>query len=115
MQIHTGTVDTQKNGIIFTLCVDYFGIKYIDRANALHLLDALKAKYTMSTEWEGKVYCGLTLDWNYKERTVIISIPNHVSKALHKFQHQIPKQAEDAPYPAARIQYGVKTQYIDEQ
>ena len=61
------------------------------------------------------MYCGLTLDWNYKQRTVTISIPNHVSKALHKFQHHIPKQAEDAPYPAASIQYGAITQYTDKQ
>ena len=27
----------------------------------------------------------------------------------------MPKQAEDVPYPAARIQYGVKTQDIDGQ
>ena len=32
----------RKNGISFTLYVDYFGIKYTDRENALHLLDALK-------------------------------------------------------------------------
>ena len=57
----------------------------------------------------------MTLDWNYKQRSVTISIPNYVSKALHKFQHQIPKQAEDSSYPAPRIQYGAKTQYIDEQ
>ena len=115
MQIHTGTVDTQKNGIIFTLCVDYFGIKYIDRANALHLLDALKAKYTISTDWEGKIYCGMTLNFNYKQQTVTISIPNYVSKALHIFQDQRPAQAEDSPYPVPRIQYRAKTQYIDEQ
>ena len=27
----------------------------------------------------------------------------------------MPKQAEDDPYPAARIQYGAKPQYIDKQ
>ena len=27
----------------------------------------------------------------------------------------MPKPSEDAPYPASRIQYGAKTQYIDEQ
>ena len=104
-----------KNGITFTICVDYFGIKYIDKENALHVLDALKSKYTISTDWEGKIYCVMTLDWNYKQQTVTISIPNYVSKALHKFQHQIPKQAEDAPYPTASIQYSAKTQYIDKQ
>ena len=89
-----GLLTHRKNGIIFTICVDDFGIKYIDRANARHLFDALKAKHTISTDWEGKLYCGMTLDWNYKQQTVNISIPNYVSKYLHKFQHKMLKQAE---------------------
>ena len=115
MQIHTRTLDLKKNDITFTLCVYCFGIKYTDQENALHLLDALKAKYTISTDWEGKLYCGLTLDWNYKQQTVTISIPNYISKTLHKLQHQMPEKPEDAPCPALRIEYGAKTQYIDKQ
>ena len=45
----------KTNGITFCICVDDFGIKYTDRANALHLLDALKPKYKISTDW-GKKY-----------------------------------------------------------
>ena len=37
-----GLCTHRTNGITFTLCVDDFGIKYTYRANALHLLDALK-------------------------------------------------------------------------
>ena len=51
MEIHTRIVDTQKNGITFILFVEYFGIKYKDISNELHLLDALKPKYTISTDW----------------------------------------------------------------
>ena len=53
-----------KKGITFTVCVDDFGIKYTDQENPLHLLNALKSKYTISTDWGRKLYCGLTLDWN---------------------------------------------------
>ena len=105
----------RTNCITLTIFVDNYGIKYTDRATALHLLDALKAKYTISTDWEVKLYCGLTLYRNYKQQTVTISIPNYVSKYLHIFHDQMPKQAEDSPYPDARIQYDAKTQYIDEQ
>ena len=62
MKVHTSIVDTQKNGITLTLCVDDFGIKYIDQANALHLLNALKSKYTFSMDWDGKLYCGIILN-----------------------------------------------------
>ena len=115
MKIHTRIVDTQnKRYNIHSLCRCFWHQIHRSR-NTLHLLDALKAKYIILTDWEGKLYCGLTLDWNYKQRTVTISIPNYVSRALHKSQHQIPKQAEDDPYPAARIQYGAKPQYSDKQ
>ena len=36
----------------------------------------------MSTDWEGKNYCGLTLEWNYTECYVDISMPGYVQKAL---------------------------------
>ena len=67
-----------KNGITFNLCVDCFGIKYIDQSNALHIINALKSKYTISTDWEEKINFDMTLDWNYKQQTVTISIPNYV-------------------------------------
>ena len=50
MQIHTSIADTKKHGIPLTLFVDDFVIKYIDRSNALHLLDALKSKYKILTD-----------------------------------------------------------------
>ena len=64
----------------FCLCVDDFGIKYTCIHDAQHLLNALTSAYTISTDWTGKNYCGLTLDWDYTGRTVDISIPNYIHK-----------------------------------
>ena len=36
---------------IFTLVVDNFAIKYVTKQDAEHLLQALRAKYTISTDW----------------------------------------------------------------
>ena len=33
------------------------------------------------------VYIGIQLDWDYVNRTVTLSIPNYMRKALHIFQH----------------------------
>ena len=44
---------------IFTLVVDYFAIKYKSLENAKHLLNALQAKYTISEDWEAKLYIGI--------------------------------------------------------
>ena len=61
--------------IAFTLIVDDFGVKYTGREHAEHLIAALKEDYTVSEDWEGKIYCGINLEWNYREKYVDISMP----------------------------------------
>ena len=46
---------------IFTLVVDNFAIKYMTLANAHHLLDALKTKYTIFENWEAHFYTDIAL------------------------------------------------------
>ncbi len=94
----------------FCLCVDDFGIKYFSKDDADHLLNALKAKYKISTDWEGKNYCGLTLDWNYAEGWVDISMPGYVKKALERLQHIAPKSPQYAPHRWTAPSYGSKIQ-----
>jgi hypothetical protein len=51
--------------ITFSLVVDDFGVKYVGRDNAQHLHDALNTYYkTSSVDWDGRLYCGITLDWD---------------------------------------------------
>ena len=75
---------------LFCLCVDDFGIKYFEKAHTEHLLNALKTNYKISTDWEGKNYCGLTLDWHYKEGYVDVSMPGYIKKVLIRYKHPIP-------------------------
>ncbi|KAL7474105.1 hypothetical protein ACHAW6_000097, partial [Cyclotella cf. meneghiniana] len=51
--------------ISFTLIVNDFGIKYVGKEHANHLLAALQEHYTLDIDWAGKLYCGITLDWDY--------------------------------------------------
>jgi hypothetical protein len=44
----------------FTLVVDDFGIKYVGKEHADHLLNALEEHYTISTDWTGSLYCGIS-------------------------------------------------------
>jgi hypothetical protein len=39
--------------VTFCLVVDDFGIQYVGREHAKHLLDCLEALYTVTTEWSG--------------------------------------------------------------
>jgi hypothetical protein len=62
------THDTRP--ISFSLVVDDFGVKYVGREHAEHLVTCINKNYNISSDLNGTAYCGLTLDWNYKNRTV---------------------------------------------
>jgi hypothetical protein len=96
--------------VTFTLVVDDFGIKYSGKENADHFLNALKENYEVTEDWAGKLYCGISLDWDYENKTVDLSIPGYIANALHKFQHKQPDRPQHAPYPARTPQYGSKVQ-----
>ena len=69
--------------ISFTLVVDNFEIKHVGRQHAKHLVAALAALYMLTTDWEGKFYCGPTLNWYYITRKVDITMPGYNPEALH--------------------------------
>ena len=68
--------------VIFLLVVDDFGIKYIGKKNAEHLISALTDFYEVEVDWKGELYCGIILNWHYDEGCVDISMPNYVKKQL---------------------------------
>jgi hypothetical protein len=76
------THDTRP--ISFSLVVDDFGVKYVGREHAEHLMTCIKKNYSISSDWNGTAYCGLTLDWDYKDRTVDLSMPRYIKATLHK-------------------------------
>jgi hypothetical protein len=55
--------------ISFTLVVDDFAVKYVGKHHAEHLRDALLRTYELTTDWTVTVYSGMTLKWDYKNRT----------------------------------------------
>ena len=81
----------------FTLVVDDFGIWYQGREQAQKLFNTLRKYYVISVDWTGSQYCGHTLDWNYDQRIVDMSMPGYVEKAVQKYQYQ-PMQKQDAPH-----------------
>ena len=61
----------------FTLVVDDFGIKYVGKEHAQHLLNILKEFYKIEEDWTGSLYCGITLDWHYDQQYVDIFMVNY--------------------------------------
>ena len=54
--------------IAFSLVVDDFGVKYVHKDDADHLVNSLKNAYKPAKDWTGSLYCGITLKWNYNRR-----------------------------------------------
>jgi hypothetical protein len=77
--------------------VDDFGVKYESLANAHHLIKALEQHYTVSKDWTGGMYCGITLKWDYLHKHVDISMPGYITAMLNKYQHPPAKRPQYAP------------------
>jgi hypothetical protein len=57
------------------------------------------------------VYSGMTLKWDYDNRTCDISMPGYVSNILSKFQPDAPKQPQNTSSRYVMPIYGDKTRY----
>jgi hypothetical protein len=97
--------------ITFTLVVDDFGVKYCRKQDAEHLVKVLSEHYTITNDWTGSKYIGITLDWDYAGRKVHLSMPGYVPQALTEFGHVAPTRRQDSPYPHTPPRYGEKVQY----
>ena len=68
--------------ICFSLVVDDCGANYLGKEHAEHLKSVIEKHYKVTTDWEGKQYLDLTLDWDYVLGQVHLSMPNYVPDAL---------------------------------
>ncbi len=93
------------------LIVDDFGVKYIGKEHVLHLTQILREHYEVEEDWGGTRYVGITLDWDYKQHEVHLSMPGYVERALARFGHPIPDKPQHQPHPHAIPTYGATVQY----
>ncbi len=103
------THDTRP--VDFSLVVDDFGVKYVGKEHAMHLLEALRGLYTVTEDWEGTLFSGLTIQWNYANKYVDISMPHYIPAMLHRFQHPKPAKHQGAPHSWTTPTYGASVQY----
>ena len=71
--------------------MDNFGVKYVDRQHVKHLMNAPEEDYTISQYWAGTQYIGLTIDWDYENQELHISMPGYTEDALTRFKHARPR------------------------
>ena len=96
--------------ILFSLVVDNFGIKYVGKQHANHLIAAIEENYDFAKDWARKIYCGISIKWDYARGVVDLFIPNYIHSALHKFQRPAPTRAQHAPHAWTRPNYGAQQQ-----
>ena len=75
------------------------------------LLDCLKKNYELTVEDDGTRYLGMTLEWDYIQRKVHLSMPGYIPRALKRFEHEPPLKRQDQPYPHVPPNYGARVQY----
>ena len=96
--------------ISFTLVVDDFGVKYTNKKDIEHLIDHLKTDYELTEDWDGDLYCGIKLKWDYVARTLDISMPGYIIKQLQKYKHACPPRPQHCPYSPEPKRYGSDAQ-----
>jgi hypothetical protein len=97
--------------IAFTLVVDNFGVKYVGKKHADHLIQCIKETYELTEDWTGDSYCGIKLNWNYDVRMLNILMPTrYIKKLLQKYKYCVPPKPQHCPYSPSPIQYGAKAQ-----
>ena len=86
--------------------MDNFGVKYVGKENADHLIKRIKENYDITEDWEGIFYLGITFDWNYDTRSVHLSMPNYIPDALKSFKLEKPKIWQGSPHQHRVPNYG---------
>ena len=110
---HTPGLFRHETGQIwFTLVVEDFGIKYIGEESTNHILGVLKELNEIEEDWNGSLYCGITLNWHYEEQYVDIAMPNYVPNQLLTYGRPSTKLAQHTPFEPRPINYGAKSDTI---
>ena len=88
MHQHPGLWRHATRPITFFLVVDDFGVKYVDKEHAEHLINCLKEETNKFTDdWTGDLYCGILLQWDFKVLKLDILMPGYIKKQLLKYEH----------------------------
>ena len=88
-----------------------FGVKYVGKEHARHLISVLKEHYAISEDWEGKKYARLAFDWDNGKKRVHVSMPRYVDHSIISFKHITPRRPQDQPYQHTVPTYGAQQQF----
>eukprot|EP00957_Ditylum_brightwellii_P110822 8452442-Ditylum_brightwellii.AAC.1 len=98
----------------FALVVDDFGGKIKEEEHGEHLINALKEHYEVTVDMEGKIFCGIHLNWDYEKCNVYLAMPGYIAKDQTKYGHTLPKHPQHLPCKHVPIKYSTKTEWVKE-
>ena len=78
--------------ITFTLIVENLGVKYVIAEHAQYLVQCINKYYEVYEDWEGNVFCGITLERDYNNTTMDLSMSVYVQYFLQKCYHKQQKR-----------------------
>ena len=91
--------------------MDDFGVKYERQDDVTHLIEAQKKIQDIwGLVWQAIPWTNIRV--GLLKRSVLVSMPNYVTKALHKFQHPNPRRSQYAPHQCTRPKYGATNQLV---
>ena len=100
--------------VLFSLIVDDFGVEYVGKHHADHLINTLKENYEVTVNDKGEIYSGINLTWDYVKRNFCLTMDNYTTNLRAKFDHPNPKKPQYSPHSHNPIIYGAKVQYAAE-
>ena len=79
--------------------MDDLGVKTLREEDKKHLLDSLNQRYKVTIDNEGTRYLRITLEWDYKNLWVHLSMPGYLPKSRKQFIHEPTPKIQDQTYP----------------
>ena len=68
MQTHTSPIEAQVETNHILIFYDDFGVKYVGKQHAYHLINNIQEHYQVSIDWEGKRYSGIIIKFKYQNK-----------------------------------------------
>jgi hypothetical protein len=75
-----------------------------------HLIASLNSTYKHTKDWRGNLYCGISLDWDYINQMIDISMPGCTKKKLQEYNYLLPGRMQACPYSPEPKKFGEDTQ-----
>ncbi len=100
--------------VTFTLVVDDFLIKYQLDEDLEHLFSVLRSTYEITSDLTASKYIGMNISFDRSARTVSLSMPDYVRKALQRFDVEAAKHTTYSPLLYTPPTNGRSVQFAEE-